>query len=109
MPKSIVSDYRKSGNLLFFSGFTGEPGDAKTQIARAFENMKSTLQNAGTSLENVLSVLIFLKDLNDRPTILNPLWEKYFPTNPPTRTTVQVELGPEVLIEMMVVAEARAS
>lgn len=109
MDKSIISDYRKSGDLLFFSGFTGEPGDARTQIANAFEKMKKTLHEAGSSMENVLSVLIFLANLDDRPTALNPLWEKYFPTNPPTRATVQVGLGAEVLVEMVVVAQTRRS
>jgi enamine deaminase RidA (YjgF/YER057c/UK114 family) len=108
MSKSIIANYRQSGNLLFFSGVTGESGDAKTQIANIFEKMKKNLQDAGSSMENVLSVLVFLKDLNDRPTALNPLWEKHFPTNPPSRTTVQAELGPGMLAEMTFTAQTRA-
>jgi len=87
------------------SGVTGEPGDAKTQIANAIEKLKKRLEEAGTSMENVLSAVIYLADLNDRPTALNPLWEKYFPANPPCRTTVEVGLGPGILVEIQVVAQ----
>jgi len=105
MQKSIISPNRKSGGLVFLSGVTGEPGDARTQIINVFEKIKKRLDEAGTSMEKVLSVVVYMADLNDRPTILNPLWEKYFPDNPPARTTVEVGLGTGILVEMQVVAE----
>ena len=105
MKRPIVSLYRKSGNLLFLSGVTGEPGDAKTQVTNALQRLKKILEEAGTSMPNVLSAVIYLADLNDRPSALNPLWEEYFPTDPPCRTTVEVGLGPGILIEIQVVAQ----
>jgi len=105
--KPIIANYRKSGNLLFLSGITGAPGDVKQQIEIVFAKIEKTLNEAGSSFENVLSVQVFLKDLNDRPGSLNPLWEKHFPTNPPSRTTIQAELGPGVLVEMAVVAQTK--
>ena len=104
----LIADYRKSGNLLFFSGVTGAPGNAKTQIENVLEKIMKMLQEAGSSMENVLSVLIILANLEDRPTALNPLWQKYFPKNPPARTTVQAGLGSGILVEMMVVAHLRS-
>lgn len=105
MSKPIISPYRKSGNLIFLSGVTGEPGDVKTQIVNAFEKVRQRLKEAGTSMENILTVVVYLTNLNDRETALNPIWEKYFPTTPPARTTVEAGLGPGRFVEIQVVAQ----
>ena len=45
------------------------------------------------SMENVVSALVHLEDINDRPKYLNPLWREYFPGEPPTRTCVEAGLN----------------
>jgi len=105
MSKQMIAPYRKSGNLIFLSGVTGAPGDAKIQMVNVFEKVKQLLKEAGTSMENILSVVVYLADLNDRPTALNAIWEKYFSANPPARTTVEVGLGAGILVEIQVVAQ----
>jgi enamine deaminase RidA (YjgF/YER057c/UK114 family) len=104
MSKQIIAPYRKSDSLVFLSGVTGEPGDSETQVVNAFEKVRQRLKEAGTSMENIISVVVYLVNLNDRETALNPIWEKYFPTNPPARTTVEVGLGKGRLVEIQVVA-----
>ena len=84
---------------------TGEPGDARTQIINAFDKVRKVLQDAGSSIENILTVVVYLRNLNDRETALNPVWEKYFPTNPPARTTIEVGLGLGRLVEIQVAAQ----
>ena len=105
LQKAIIAPYRKSGHLAFLSGITAPPGDTRTQVAKAFDRVKKRLDELGTSLDNILNVVVYLADLNDRPTALNPVWEEYFPINPPARTTVQVGLAPGVLVELQVVAQ----
>jgi len=105
MSKQIIAPYRKSGSLVFLSGVTGEPGDAKTQVVNAFEKVRQRLKEAGTSIENTISVVIYLANLNDRETALNPIWEELFPANPPARTTVEVGLGKGRLVEIQAIAQ----
>jgi len=105
MPKQIISPFKRSGDLVFLSGMTGEPGDVRTQIINAFDKVKKALGEAGTSMENVLSVTVYLANLADRETGLNPLWENYFPVNPPARATLEVGLGPGRLVEIQVIAQ----
>jgi len=101
----LIADYRKSDNLLFFSGVTGAPGNAKTQVENVFEKLNKMLVEAGSSMKNIVSAMVILANLEDRPTALNPVWQKYFPENPPARTTIEAGLGPGILVEMTVVAQ----
>lgn len=104
MSKSIISKVMKAGTLLFLSGMTGEGPDTGTQIRDIFGKIKKTLEDAGSSLNNVISATVYLIDLNDRSTFLNPIWNEYFTINPPTRTTVQVGLAPPAKVEITVIA-----
>jgi 2-iminobutanoate/2-iminopropanoate deaminase len=63
------------------------------------------LATAGTSLENVLTVLTHLTRREDLAAY-NEEYAKYFPTGKPARTTVTVASlnVPELLIEITVIA-----
>ena len=89
---------KASGDLLYTSGLvasdpvTGKliEGDFEAQTRRTFDNLKEVLKAAGTSMQNVVKVNIYISDWKDFPT-LNQIWIEYFGTdNPPARTTVQV-------------------
>ncbi len=54
-------------------------------------------------MEDAQKVTVFLANLDDRDTHLNPIWREYFPVNSPCRTTVQVGLG-KALVEIEAVA-----
>jgi len=113
-PKPIgpYSQAIKVGPLLFGSGQipidpeTGEivKGDIKEQTRRVMENIKAVLEAAGYTLEDVVKVTVFLKDLklfNE----FNQEYAKHFPEKPPARTTVEVAQLPKgVLLEVDFIA-----
>ncbi len=101
-----MSRFRKEGNVVYTSGVLDKNGDVPTQIRSSFEKLKAILQEAGTSFENVLKVNVYLSDLHYREQYLNAIWNEYFGNMevPPSRTTVEVGLGPDVYVEIEMVA-----
>ena len=113
-PKAIgpYSQAIKANGFIFVSGQTsfdpktGKPveGNTAKQTERTLENVKAILQAAGSSLDRVVKVGVFLKDMNDF-TAMNEVYARYFPANPPARTTVEVSRLPrDFLVEMDVIA-----
>lgn len=106
-----LSPATRFGNLVFVAGqtgrhpITGEVGrDIREQTRNVLERIKMILQAAGTSLDNVLTVTTHLTKREDL-TAYNEEYAKYFPTNKPARTTVEVMLNsPELLVEITVTA-----
>jgi 2-iminobutanoate/2-iminopropanoate deaminase len=98
-PKAIgpYSQAIKANGFVFISGqtafdpSTGKPieGDTAEQTVRTFENLKAILEAAGSSLDRVVKVSVFLKDMNDF-SAMNEVYARYFPANPPARSTVEV-------------------
>jgi enamine deaminase RidA (YjgF/YER057c/UK114 family) len=93
MSKPLLSSARKVGNLLFLSGMIGKGDDKESKFRDTFEKIKGVLKENGLSMENVVSAVVYLEDIGDRPKYLNPLWREYFPDNPPTRTCVEAGLA----------------
>lgn len=113
-PKAIgpYSQAVKAGNFLFLSGQipldprTGEvvKGDIKVQTERVMENIKAVLEAAGADFSQVVRSGIFLKTLEDFAA-MNEIYGRYFPQNPPARSTVEVSRLPkDVGIEIDIVA-----
>jgi 2-iminobutanoate/2-iminopropanoate deaminase len=106
-----LSPATRFGNLVFVAGqtgrhpMTGEVGrDVREQTCYAIERIKIILETAGTSLDNVLTVLTHLTRREDLAAY-NEAYAKYFPTNKPARTTVEAMLNfPELLVEITVTA-----
>jgi 2-iminobutanoate/2-iminopropanoate deaminase len=81
-------------------------GDLFVQTERVFQNLVAILEAAGSSLEKVVRVGVFLKDLNDFARF-NELYARYFPSDPPARTTVEAaRLPKDVLVEIDAIAIA---
>jgi 2-iminobutanoate/2-iminopropanoate deaminase len=101
-----MSRFRKIGNTVITSGVTAKPGDVPTQIRNCFEKLKGVLQDAGSSFDKVVKVNIYLSDLSFREQFLNPIWNEYFGgmESPPSRTTVEAGLGPDVFVEIEMIA-----
>lgn len=79
--------------------------DIKKATARSLENIKEILQEAGSSLDKVVKVNIFLKDMNDFSSV-NEVYSEYFTTNKPARSCVEVSKIPkDGIIEIEAVAE----
>ena len=68
------------------------------------QRVKMILETARTSLDNVLTMLTHLTRREDLAAY-NEEYAKFFPTNKPARTTVEVMLNaPELLVEITVTA-----
>ena len=102
----------RTGNLLFTSGqipinpATGElvKDNVENATERCLENLKAILEEAGSSLDNVIKTVIFLKDMNHFSTV-NEIYGTYFKTNQPARSCVQVaKLPKDALIEIEAIA-----
>jgi 2-iminobutanoate/2-iminopropanoate deaminase len=102
--KPLISRFVKTKNLVFLAGLTAKGENAETQIKNVFERIKATLEEAGSSMENVVKATVYLTDLNDRGLYLNDLWREYFPDNPPARTCVQAGLAPGTYVEIETIA-----
>jgi 2-iminobutanoate/2-iminopropanoate deaminase len=106
-----LSPATRFGNLVFVAGqtgrhpMTGEVGrDVREQTQYALERVKMILETAGTSLDNVLTVLTHLTRREDL-TAYNEEYANFFPSNKPARTTVEVMLNaPELFVEITVTA-----
>ena len=106
-----LSAATKFGNLVFVAGQTGRHPktgtvgkDIREQTCNVLERIKLILEAAGTSLDNVLTVTTHLTKREDLAAY-NEEYGKYFPTNKPARTTVEVMLNaPELLVEITVTA-----
>jgi len=108
MSKQKIGKGMKVGNLYFITGYPGGvPGDwgVDRQIRVILDFVKKSLQDAGSSLENVVKATIYLVNLDDRERYLNPIWDEYFPKEPkPVRCTIQAWLAPPVMVEMEFIA-----
>jgi 2-iminobutanoate/2-iminopropanoate deaminase len=91
-----------SGDLVFTSGqIPLDPasqqmvaGDIRAQVERVMENLGAVLAAAGSGFDKVVKATIFVIDLNDFA-IVNEIYGKRFPQNPPARSTVQVAALPK--------------
>ena len=79
-------------------------GDVRAQTVQTLKNVKSVLDEAGASLDDVLKCNVYLKDMADFQ-IMNEEFAKFFPNDPPARTTVQTPLAEEtMLVEIEAIA-----
>jgi enamine deaminase RidA (YjgF/YER057c/UK114 family) len=76
------------GNLLFLSGKTAKSkGDIKSHAEYVLNEIQKELENAGSSMEKVLKVNVYLNDIKDFAAF-NEVYLGKFGNEPPVRTTV---------------------
>ena len=101
----------KSNRLVFTSGQlpidpkTGQmPEGIEAQTAQSLENVKAIIEAAETNMENVVKVLIFLKDMNDLVK-MNEVYSRFFRGTCPARSCVQAaRLPKDALVEIEAIA-----
>jgi len=100
------------GDLVFVSGQLGiDPtgghvveGGITEQTEQVMKNLSAILDEAGSSLTNVLKATIFLTDLADFQG-MNEVYGRYMGDDPPARATFQVAALPSgALVEIEVIA-----
>ena len=91
-----LSQAIKRGEWVFASGQLGNDprtgklavGGIAAETRQVCENLKAVLEAAGSSLDRVVKVTIYMVDLAEL-TQMNTIFSEYFPTDPPARTTFQ--------------------
>ena len=78
------------------------PGDVVKQTYRMWENVQVLLNEAGADYDNVMQLVIYLRDISDYHTV-KPLFDEKFPDIPKVFTLAPV-CRPQWLIEMECVA-----
>jgi reactive intermediate/imine deaminase len=104
----------RAGDFVFVSGLppidqrTGElvRGDIVKQTEQVLENVKATLEAAGSSLDKVVKVTIFITNAAYFNRV-NEIYARYFPHNPPARSFVTIGSWPwefDIEIECIAIA-----
>jgi 2-iminobutanoate/2-iminopropanoate deaminase len=89
----LFSGSTKHGNLVFIAGKGAHfDGDITAHTKHVLDELEKELVKAGSSMEKVLKVSVFLHDLNDYKA-MNEAYKGRFGSKPPVRTTVAVYGG----------------
>jgi 2-aminomuconate deaminase len=110
-PVGAYPHARRVGNLLFLSGLgprrrgskdipgvvLGPDGkvvtyDIEAQVRACFDNVRTVLEEAGSSWDKIVDIQVFLTDMERDFATYNRVYAEYFPPGPnqPTRTTIEV-------------------
>ena len=127
-PVGLYPHSRKVGNLLFLSGVgpriarsnendSSVPGlkldhngnflafDFEAQCHSVFQNVKSILEESGSSWDQLIDVTVFLVNMKRDFAIYNKIYAEYFKDNQPCRTTVEINSLPTpIAIELKCIA-----
>jgi 2-aminomuconate deaminase len=115
---------RQHGNLLFLSGVgprergtkkipgveLDENGDIESydiaiQCRSVFNNVKTIVEESGSSWDKVIDVTVFLTNMKDDFKTYNKIYAEYFADNQPCRTTLEINCLPTpIAIELKVIA-----
>ena len=123
-PVGLYPHARRVGNLLFMSGVGPRkkgtriiPGanvdndgnitsyDIEAQCRSVFENVRTIVEDAGSSWNQIVDVTVFLTNMDDDFKTYNKIYAEYFADNQPCRTTVEVnKLPTPIAIELKCIA-----
>lgn len=97
------------GHVVYVSGLTSRGvdgrvvgvGDIRTQTRQVLENLKKILATAGATLDDVVRVVVYIRDMSHFKEI-HAVREQYFTGMRPASTMVEVSrlVDPDMLIEI---------
>ncbi len=108
-PQSVIA-----GDYIFLSGTPGldlasgkiVSDDFEEQTRQCFVNIKTILEEAGSTMSKVVKTTIFMVEGNDF-SVINKVYSEFFPENPPARSVPQVLAFPGgILISVECIALA---
>ena len=105
-PQKRMNSTVAYGNLIFISGVGyHQAGDIKVHTKAVLDSIKKQLESAGSSMEKVLKVNVYLNDLKDYDA-MNKVYDGSFGDEPPARTTIAAAGGipGNSLVEIDVIA-----
>ena len=123
-PVGLYPHAKQVGDLLFLSGIGPRergkkdiPGveldqngniisyDIGVQCHSVFKNVRTVLEDAGSSWDNLVDVTVFLTNMKDDFKIYNRIYAEYFKDNQPCRTTLEIcSLPTPIAIELKCIA-----
>ncbi len=123
-PVGLYPHARQVGELLFLSGIgprkkgskdipgvtLNEDGsirsyDIAEQCHSVFGNVRTVLEECGSTWENLVDVTVFLTNMKDDFKTFNEIYSEYFKDNMPSRTTIEINALPTpIAIELKCVA-----
>jgi 2-aminomuconate deaminase len=123
-PVGLYPHAKQVGELLFLSGIGPRergkkdiPGveldqngniisyDIEVQCHSVFKNVRTVLEDAGSSWDNLVDVTVFLTNMKDDFKIYNRIYAEYFKDNQPCRTTLEIcSLPTPIAIELKCIA-----
>jgi enamine deaminase RidA (YjgF/YER057c/UK114 family) len=102
-----------NGRLVFISGMTARRpdgtiagiGDIEEQTRQVCENIKSAVEAAGGTLDDVCRVDVYLKNIGDRERV-QKVRRQFWKVTPPASTLVEVSrlASPQFLVEISAIA-----
>lgn len=123
-PVGLYPHARRVGNLLFLSGVGPRergakkiPGveldengniisyDIEEQCRSVFNNVRTILEDSGSSWDQLIDVTVFLTNMKDDFKKYNAVYAEFFADNQPCRTTVEIlSLPTPIAIELKCIA-----
>lgn len=97
-PTAPYSQAIKAGNTVYLAGVCGDDpvteeimgnGDILVETQYAMENLKNTVEAAGGSMDDIVKVNVFVKDIK-MMSDFNKVYPTYFKKQVPARIAVQI-------------------
>ena len=97
-PTAPYSQAVKVGNIVYLAGACGDDpktdqimgnGDIKIEAKYALENIKAAVEAAGGTMENIVKMNVFVKDIKMMKDF-NEVYKTYFHVDPPARIAMQI-------------------
>jgi len=113
-PEGHYSPAIRTGGVIYVSGqvpidpFTGElaEGGIIAQTKSALDNLRLVVESAGSSLDKIVKVNIFVTDIEYWDDV-NTVYRAFFGDHKPARIIIPIgDLGDGLLIEIDAIAEA---
>jgi 2-iminobutanoate/2-iminopropanoate deaminase len=98
-PNAFVPQAVIAGNFIFVSGTVGSDvstgklveGGYEAQVTQAFKNVKTILEDAGSSMDKVVKITVFMVSGADPDfSVINKAYSNFFPNVTPARSAPQV-------------------
>jgi len=98
-PNAFIPQAVIAGNLIFVSGTVGTElstgklvtGGYEQQVIQSFRNLKTILEDAGSSMDKVAKITVFMVSGEDPDfSVINRVYSTFFPKVTPARSAPQV-------------------
>lgn len=98
----------KHNGTVYLAGQVGSDFDAdvQEQTRSTLEKIDGLLQEAGSNREQILSAIIYLRDIDNHFALMNEVWDAWVPEgHAPARACVEAHMArPSILVEISIVA-----